>query len=314
MRNKKQIFSSHNRPLIKYNKSTLGLFLENGVVMFLNIFSELLGDLRLLQRALHIIPPRRTFTRVGSLSMVLLSLAPFHAFAADMKECIQIETEPDPIRSEPRKVMVNNCGSRVYVFWCHVEGGRYPCKGDKHFRQGRYLEEGQRFTNSVTLPSSISIDYGACSGDRTRVKFGANGSYECPVEAMKMAGKRRQHSLIRCDDGRTVGFDWDLEGKTEKSAAIMLKDGSVRIPLDEFLAFEKDSLGNPPGVLRKQVCQTTAPSGDLMPIGDLRDSLRKRAEKIENEARQRCAAIKNIGDECMRFRGSPNSVSGPPRG
>jgi hypothetical protein len=232
------------------------------------------------------------------------------SIAGGMKDCIELASENIPGQATTRQVFVNTCGWRVYAFWCHVGGGQLPCKAPKHFRQGRYFSPGERYHNSYTLPNGVHIDYGACSGMGTRIKFGANGSYNCPVEGPSLEGKGPTRSRALCDDGRKVDFEWQLKDENEQGAVVRLKDGSVFVPLAEYRAFERKPDGQPPGVLVDRLCKS-APSPGSSPtlLNGMKDWTRQKAGAMENEAREQCARQDNAGDACQRFR-NPTS---PPR-
>ncbi|MCF8200221.1 MAG: hypothetical protein K9J42_15745 [Sulfuritalea sp.] len=230
-----------------------------------------------------------------------------------MKSCVQLTSENVSGQSKSRQVLVNNCGVRVYAFWCHVGGGPYPCKGAKHFRQGRHFSSGERYSNSYTLPKDVSIDFGACSGMFTRIKYGDNGSYDCPVEGPSLEGKGPTHSRAKCTDGRKVDFDWQLMNENEKGAAVKLKDGAVFVPLAEYRAFEKKPDGQPPRVLVDRLCNSDASdsssSGGSL-INDLKGWTRKKAGEMEKKAHDDCALTGNVGEDCKRFRNPPKPVKG----
>jgi hypothetical protein len=232
------------------------------------------------------------------------------SIAGDMKDCIRLATENLPGQTATRQVFINTCGWRVYAFWCHVGGGQLPCKAPKHFRQGRYFAPGERYHNSYTLPNGVHVDYGACSGMSTRIKFGANGSYNCPVEGPSLEGKGPTRSRVLCDDGRKVDFEWQLKDENEQGAVVRLKDGSVFVPLAEYRAFERKPDGQPPGVLVDRLCKS-APSPGSGPtlLNGMKDWTRQKAGAMENEAREQCARQDNVGDACQRFR-NPTT---PPR-
>lgn len=230
------------------------------------------------------------------------------AFAGDMRECVQLTSEQAPGQKKSRQVLVNNCSTRVYVFWCHVGGGAYPCKEPKHYRQGRYFSPGERHFNSYTLPDRVSINYGACSGMYTRIEYGANGSYRCPSET-DIEGKGPQHGQAQCDDGRKVNFEWQLKGETEKFSVVKLKDGAVQIPRAEYRAFEKKPDGQPPKALVSRLCKSAPAGGGSDSRGtllnDMKSWTRQKADELEKKERDACARKGNAGEDCRRFREPP---------
>lgn len=246
-------------------------------------------------------------------ALLLLAHASF-ALADDMKSCVQLSSENIPGQSKSRQVLVNNCSARVYVFWCHVGGGGAPCRAPKHFRKSRYFSAGERYHNSDSLPSGVSIDYGACTDYLAmRIKFGANGSYTCPINNSGLEGKGPTESRAQCADGRKVPFNWRLYKENKDGAVVILKDGRVFVPLAEYRAFEKKPDGQPPRVLVDRLCNSDASgsssSGGSL-INDLKGWTRKKAGEMEKKAHDDCALKGNVGEDCKRFRNPPKPVKG----
>jgi len=260
---------------------------------------------------------------VSTALLALMTLATVYAatssdaFAGDMKDCIRLVSESDPARQgKTRKVLVNNCAVRTYVFWCHRGGTAYPCKPPKHFRQGRHFSPGERYVNSYTVPDNVDIDLGACTGLYTRIEFGPDGSYRCPSDGSGIEGQGPRRGRAQCADGRNIDFDWQLKGENERVAVLQLQDGAVQIPREEYRAFERKPDGQPPALLVRRLCSGfpgTMPEAGAVP--QMKGKLRQHADEIERENRQRCAAKSNEGDDCRRYL-EPQRVpqAGGPRG
>lgn len=140
----------------------------------------------------------------------------------------------------------------------------------------------------------------------TRIKFGADGSYNCPVEGLSIEGKGPTHSRALCDDGHQVDFDWQLKDENGQGAVVRLIDGAVFVPLAEYRAFEKKPDGQPPGVLVDRLCKSgPSPGSGPTLLNGMKDWTRQKAEAMENEAREQCARQDNAGDACQRFRNPP---------
>ena len=232
--------------------------------MDLNGVYKVVDQSQRLRRQAEIKCVIRSLNLFLGLLVPILGLFPLAVSAADMRDCIQITTESNPIRPEPHKVMVNTCASSVYVFWCQVSGSKYPCTGEVHFQTGRYFSPGERYESRVTLPDDNQIDVGACSGSRLRIKFTGKGQCECPDKTMNVEGQSPNYGQVRCNDGRRVGFEWTLKGESEKVAVVMLKDGAVAIPRSAYLAFEKNPNGQPPAVLKTRVCEAPCLTSSTM--------------------------------------------------
>lgn len=236
------------------------------------------------------------------------------AFGSDMKNCVTLMTESAPGTSSYRQVLVNDCGVKVQVFWCHASAGSYPCKPPKYYRQSRQLNPKERLHNQYTLPSSVEIRHGACTGPSNKIKFNADGSYICPGAAVPVT-TRPQSSQAQCEDGRKVDFEWSLKAEHSRGAILTLKDGKINLSLADYQALAKNPTGPVPRELAQRVCAKPAERGEGNMLYDVRERVRLEVQRREKEESERCAKADNVGDDCDRFRNPKRSPSaGPVRG
>lgn len=235
-------------------------------------------------------------------------------FGSDMKNCVTLMTESAPGTSNYRQVLVNGCGVKVQVFWCHTSGGSYPCKPPKYYRQSRQLGANERFHNQYSLPSSVEIRHGACTGPSSKIKFNADGSYSCPGDAVPLV-KGPQRSQAQCKDGRKLDFEWSLKKEHSRGAILTLEDGKINLSTGDYQALAKNPTGPVPRELTQRVCTKPAERGDGDMLNDARERIRMGVQHKEKEESERCAKAGNAGDDCERFRNPKRSPSaGPVRG